>query len=204
MCGYTYIMKKFPRDKNGKIIAKPILEPPKSAGHTKGAEVKIAFNVNKCHFLSSYPPQLNKALTAPFPGYVFTPSYKAGHWDGMHRFITRAGYFPTGLLPVVVHILKTGNNPLINPDKKGYIVLTIPAKSIEIIPDKDAEKAYYPGMENFFEYQDDLLKNLSPETGEFTFPMDLLRAWIPVKQTNPLAPQILGLAKALHEAYTSK
>jgi hypothetical protein len=190
-------MKKFTRTPNGKLTPKPLLEPPKSQGYTPGAEVKIEFGISKCKFLTPYPRPLDNALSAQYPGYVFAPSFKAGHWDGTHRFITRAGYFPTGLLPVVVHILKTGNNPLIDPDKKEYMVLKNPAKSVVIVPTKVAQKYYYPGLENFYENEIQLLDYFSPETGEFVYPKDLLKNWSEVKNSNELAGKILAFAKEL-------
>lgn len=192
-------MKKYSRDANGKLVAKPLIPPARHEGYTTGMEIKIEFSRTKCRFLTPYPKVLDRVLSAPHPGYVFTPSFKAGHWDGLHRFITRAGYFPTGLLPVVVHILKTGNNPLIPEEKDGYKVLKTPAKSIQIIPAKGEEKFYYPGFENFYENQTSLLDNLNPETGEFVFSKELLKSWVSVRGSNPLASRVLELAKDLHE-----
>jgi hypothetical protein len=191
--------KKYFRTETGKLASKPLLDPPKHVGYTSDTVVKIEFGISKCRFVTPYPKALDNALSAPHPGYVFTPSFKAGHWDGMHHFITRVGYFPTGLLPVVIHILKTGNNPLIDEDKDGYKVLKNPVKSVEVIPLKEAEKFYYPGLENYYENRFSLLENLTPETGEFTFPKELLKEWLKVKNSNPLTPQVLGLAASLHE-----
>lgn len=193
-------MKKYTRDSEGKLVSKPLIAPARHEGYDKSMTVKIEFSRTRCRFLTPYPKVLDKVLSAPHPGYVFTPSFKAGHWDGLHRFITRAGYFPTGLLPVVIHILKTGNNPLINEEKDEYKVLKNLPEKVEVIPAKGEEKFYYPGFETFYENGTKLLEELNPETGVFTFSKELLKEWVTVKGSNPLATRVLSLAKTLHEA----
>lgn len=47
--------------------------------------------------------KVNSALTFRMPGYVFTPSYKAGHWDGNISFL-RGDKFPVGFLSRVLEI----------------------------------------------------------------------------------------------------
>ncbi|MCG8429621.1 MAG: hypothetical protein MJA29_00380, partial [Candidatus Omnitrophica bacterium] len=71
---------KFVRDKYGKLIKKPLLDPPKSTGY-EGGPVIIEFGRAKCKFLTAYPPQLDKALSAPHPGFQFTQAYKNKNWD---------------------------------------------------------------------------------------------------------------------------
>ena len=192
-------MKKYRRTKSGKLATQPLITPPKHVGYKYGQPVKIEFDITKCRFLTPYPSQLDRALTAPYPGYVFTPSFKAGHWDGHHHFITRRGYFPTGLLSVVVHILKTGKNPLIDEDKKEHNVLANTVVNVEVIPVKNAEKFYYPGMENYYENQINIMENFEPNSGEFIYPTKMLRFWSTSRGTNELAGKIMGIAKILHE-----
>lgn len=55
-------------------------------------------------------PKLLKALvdfyTFSTPGYEFSKSYRRRQWDGKTRFISKAGYFRTGLLSDVLNTLK--------------------------------------------------------------------------------------------------
>ena len=55
-------------------------------------------------------PKLLKALvdfyTFSTPGYEFSKSYRRRQWDGKTRFISKAGYFRTGLLSDILNTLK--------------------------------------------------------------------------------------------------
>jgi len=189
---------KYTRTKSGQLKPRPLVAPPRYKGYKPGDTVQIAFGITKCKFLTPYPQPLDRALTAPHAGYMFTPSFKAGHWDGHHHFITQVGYFPTGLLPVVMHILKTGNNPLINENKDDYIVLKTPVVKVEIISDKNATPFHYPGLENYYANQFDILEMLNDD-GEFIFPTAPLKEWVSIKDSNPMSGRLLALAKSLHE-----
>ena len=202
MCIYNDLMRNtYTRDKDGKLVAKPKISAPRYTGYKHGDEVQIAFGITKCQFLTPYPRALEEALTVHHPGYMFVWSFKSGQWDGKHHFITRPGYFPTGLLPVIIHILKTGNNPLIDDDKKSHKVLTKPVKSIAVIPTKEAEKFYYKGFEDHFELHGNLMDNFNPEQGTFTYSQEILKTWSTQRNQNSLAPKVLQLAKTLHESF---
>ncbi len=54
--------------------------------------------------------KIDRAMTFRMPGYIFTPSYKAGHWDGNIRFL-KGDKFPVGFLSRVLEI---------HPDAKVY------------------------------------------------------------------------------------
>jgi superfamily II DNA or RNA helicase len=47
---------------------------------------------------------IEKALTFRMPGYIFAPSYKAGHWDGNKCFFKKGELFPVGFLSRVLEI----------------------------------------------------------------------------------------------------
>jgi superfamily II DNA or RNA helicase len=47
---------------------------------------------------------IKKVLTFRMPGYVFTPSYKAGHWDGNIHFLKKGNTFPVGFLNRVLSV----------------------------------------------------------------------------------------------------
>ena len=51
--------------------------------------------------------QLSSHLAVQVPNFYFTPSYKAGSWDGKEYFLSRpANTFPTGLCPRVISFIK--------------------------------------------------------------------------------------------------
>jgi hypothetical protein len=187
---------KIGRDPNGKLVRKPKFNAPPHKSYQYGAEVKIQFGIVKCKFLTPYPGNLYNIMSASVPGYFFMPSYKAKQWDGQHRFITRAGYFHTGLLPVVYATLKKGTNPLAKGESKTKVK---PVDKVTVIVPEKLKKFYHPGLVGYYLEDEDILQYLSPETGEFAYPTKLLKAWTTVKDTNPLARRVLKLAKALHE-----
>ena len=185
------------RDRHGKLVKKPLVTPRKSSGFI-GEAVKIQFGRTKCKFLTAYPPPLDRALSAPFPGFQFTQAFKNKTWDGKHHFITQAGYFPTGLLPLVIHILRTGINPLIEEDKKGYNVLKVPP-GMQLTCEKEDEKFYHSAYLSHYNTNPDDVANTLNNEGIFAYPLEVFRSWAAVKDTNPLATQILALAKSLHQ-----
>lgn len=187
---------KVVRNKYGKLVKVPLLAPYKSTGYA-GEPVRIQFGRTKCKFLSAYPPQLDRALTAPHPGFQFTTAFKNKSWDGLHHFITRAGYFPTGLLPLVVHILKTGINPLIESDKKGYSILKVPPGSQIICNEKDT-KFYHSSYLSYYEMDTKQVASSLSDEGVFAYPVEIFRSWAAVTESNPLARKVLKLAKNLH------
>lgn len=172
---------------------------PQSYGYKDGDVIKILFGPKKCKFLTPYPKALEEALTAPYPNYIHITSYKAGLWDGMYRFITKAGYFPTGLLPVVFCVLTTGVNPLIPENKKGRNVSIKPTKNVEIIPDKGADKLFAPVFLAFYNFNQNFMDNFNEKTGIFSYPVAGLKMWDNVKESNPTAKRILAFAKHLRE-----
>jgi hypothetical protein len=193
---------KFHKNKQtGKLKPKATVKPPRHKGYRVGDRIVIKFGITKCQFITPFPSQMNKALSAPVPGYVFTPQYKAGYWDGQHHFLTRAGYFPTGLLPVVIHVLKTGKNPLIETGKKGHTVLSKPADNVSISVPKKCKEFYHPGLETYYVDAENLLDTLNSATGVFAFPIQLLKTWKEVRKDNLSARPTLNLAKALREQY---
>lgn len=186
---------KFKRTSGG-LVQVPTVALPRYHGYTPDKPVEIGFSRIKCQFLSPYPQQLDNALTAPYPGYIFTPQYKAGNWDGHYHFITRSGYFPTGLLPVVYHILNTGINPLLNEGEKDRRILTkLPVKVT--IKTKDEDLAFfYPGMVTFYLDRINLTEYLSDD-GTFAFSLPLLKHWKSIEGQNEFARQVLDLANSL-------
>lgn len=187
-------MKYSRNAKGGLVNQKKRFVPDLHARYKHGEPVKIQFGYSKCQFLTPYPKEVYEALSVLVPGHFFIPSVKAGFWDGKHRFITKPGYFATGLLPVVVSLLTRGVNPL---DKSGDKVLHKPVANFTLIVPEKCVKRYYPGLENYYENNLDMLQYFSPETGEFSYPFELLKAWFLVKDTNPLAGKVLKLAKSL-------
>lgn len=189
---------KFERDAHGKLKKVSNIKPPRHVGYT-GDTVKILFGIVKCQFLTPYPVALDEALSAYYPGFIHTKAYKDNRWDGKHRFITRAGYFPTGLLPVVYAILKTGNNPLVPAEKNKHHVLKRLPKDILIWTKEGRDSQFYhPGFVTSYIDSVDVLVSLNEEEGTFAYPVLGLNGWKKVEDTNPLAKQILSLAKDLH------
>ena len=188
---------RFTRSSTGKIRRSVGTKAPQSTGYDDGALIKILFGPQKCKFVTPYPAKLYKALVAPYPNYWHTPSFKARKWDGMHHFVTHAGYFPTGLLPVVFHMLTTGTNPLIPSHKKGYYVGITATKNIKIIPQKGCEKYFQEGYPRFFSFPPDTMEGFDRATGTFGYPVELLKCWGAARGSNPLARQILAFAKEL-------
>lgn len=59
------------------------------------------------HLPSSVAGIISKALEIPVPNYWFSAKYKNGSWDGRQHFFQRpADTFPSGLLPMVLDLLK--------------------------------------------------------------------------------------------------
>lgn len=193
-CMYTSLMK-VGRDTNGKLVRKAKFKAPPHKAYQSGAEVKIQFGIVKCKFLTPYPKGLYEMMTVMVPGYFFTPSYKKHLWDGKHRFITKAGYFHTGLLSVVYACLKKGANPL---DKEGKKNRVKPIDNVTVVVPEKLKKYYHPGLVNYYLEEENILQYLTPETGEFAYPTKLLKNWTTVRDNNPLAKKVLKLAKSLH------
>lgn len=190
---------KFERDTQGNLKKTSNIKPPRHVGYQPQNTIKILFDIVKCQFLTPYPHPLDDALSAFYPGFVHTTAYKAQQWDGKHRFITRAGYFPTGLLPVVYAILKTGNNPLVSPDKSKYQVLkTLPKNTIILTKDDKSAQYYHPGFVTMYIDFVDVLEGLNEKNGTFPYSGACLNGWKKVEDTNPLAKQTLKLARDLH------
>lgn len=188
---------KFRRNADGSLTQVSSVALPKYYGYTPDMTVKIQFGKIKCKFLTPYPQELDRALTAPHPGYIFTPQYKSGNWDGQHHFLTRAGYFPTGLLPVVFHILKTGINPLIKEDKKERKVLSkLPTEVKVIVPDKEKEN-FYPGIVTFYRDQINVVDYLNADESIFAYSLPLLHHWKKVEDKHVFAKSVLDLVKSL-------
>jgi hypothetical protein len=187
----------FYRTKTGKLkTKKKTISSPRYAGYKQGQEVVIKVGKSKCQFVTPYPSPVEKAMAPPTPGYFFSPQFKNGNWDGRKHLITRAGYFPTGLLPLVYHVLKTGKNPMIEDGDKGKNVLTKPVEKVTVIIPDDMQAIFYPGMLDLWE-DFDVLKTLNDANGTFAYPVGLLNRWAKVKNVNPLAKQILALGKSL-------
>ncbi len=196
-------MVKFHRV-NGKLKRTTGTKAPKDIGWKTGMPVKILFDTQKCKFLTLFPPQLNKALVAPYPNYWHTPSFKAKQWDGMYHFITKAGYFPTGLLPVVFHMLTTATNPLMPEDIEKNKLRFPPVKDIKILPKKGCAKVFTESYPRFFSFPPDTMIGFDKETGTFAYPVPLLKCWAAAKGTNPLAKKVLAFAKTLREEAMSE
>jgi hypothetical protein len=105
-------------------------------------------------------------------------------------------------LPVVYAILKTGNNPLILPDKNKYQVLKILPKNVVVVTKKDAQY-YHPGFVTMYIDFVDVLGGLDEESGTFPYSGACLNGWKKVEDTNPLAKQTLKLARGLHVGKTN-
>jgi len=68
--------------------------------------IYINVGVVKSRISGDYPQQLiSDTLFYRPEGYNYSPEYRSGAWDGKIRFLSPAGYFPTGLLPRVIEIL---------------------------------------------------------------------------------------------------
>jgi hypothetical protein len=194
----------YTRDKYGKLVKKPLLAPAKSAGWAAhaaktGGYVSIKFGKTKCQFSTPYPPQLDKALSVPHPGFQFTTAYKNGHWDGLHHFITRAGYFPTGLLPVVTHILRTGKNPLIEEGKKGHIVLENPPGKTGFSYDKNDREFFNDALKDAYMNDFKIAMDSLNDEGVFVLPIEIFEDWATFRPCSPLSHPLLQLARNLHK-----
>lgn len=188
---------KYERSSDGSLRKKKTSYTPLHKAYRAGDAVKIQFGPTKCKFLTPYPAGVYHALEVYVPGHIFIPAVKNGHWDGKHRFITKPGYFQTGLLPVIHTMLTQGINPLLDEDHRDRNVLLKPVENVEVIVPDKYKKIYYPGLVNYYENHLDILQWLNPEEGLFIYPKELLREWGTVKRTNPLARQVLLLAKDL-------
>ena len=187
----------FYRTKTGKLqTAKKKISSPRYAGYKHGQEVIIQVGKAKCQFLSPFPSAVEKALAPTTPGYFFSPQFKAGGWDGRKHLITRAGYFPPGLLPLVFHILNTGINPMIDKAKAAHKVLAKPVVKVTVIIPVDMREIFFPGMLDLWE-DFDILPSLDDANGTFAYPVRLLNRWNNVKEKNPLAKPLLAFGKSL-------
>jgi len=187
----------FYRTKTGKLkTAKKKISSPRYAGYKHGQEVIIQVGKSKCQFLTPYPSTVEKAMAPPTPGYFFSPQFKAGGWDGRKHLITRAGYFPPGLLPLVYHILNTGINPMIEEGIKGRKVLAKPVEKVTVIIPPEMRDIFYPGMLDLWE-DFNVLPSLNDAKGTFAYPVRLLNRWNKVKDVNPLARPLLAFGKSL-------
>lgn len=73
---------------------------------------------------------INKELSIPVPNYWFSNKYKSGLWDGRQHFFVRPGNtFPTGLLPLVLDIFETAEQPVMIDDTRTdldkYVMETV-------------------------------------------------------------------------------
>ena len=67
--------------------------------------MKIIINGSKATITGTYVRKpVDDALTFRSPNYWFTPSYKAGHWDGNIHFL-KSNEFPVGFLQRVLEVL---------------------------------------------------------------------------------------------------
>lgn len=63
--------------------------------------------------------EVDKKLSYRLKGYYYSNHYKSGKWDGRVRLLYRPNRsFPSGLLPTVINILKTRNQPYEIIDKR--------------------------------------------------------------------------------------
>lgn len=179
----------FQRGKDGKVRRYGGGAPQKR--WKVGDPIEIQFGPIKCKILTPYPKKLDQVLTAPVPGYFFMPQFKAGNWDGKHHFITQAHYFPTGLLPLVYAILKTGKNPL---DDDSVVLRQTPSKVIIRVPEGGGEY-FNPNFIRHYLDKPNLLENLTEEEGTFSVPRISLVKLKKVKGKNPLAAVLLEMFK---------
>ncbi len=63
--------------------------------------------------------KVNSAMTFRMPGYIFTPSYRAGHWDGNIRFL-KGNKFPVGFLNRVLKVHPNAEVYRDDPDVDVY------------------------------------------------------------------------------------
>jgi superfamily II DNA or RNA helicase len=80
--------------------------------------------------------QIDRSLSYYITGYMFTPSYKSGRWDGRNRLLQKKGeeyYFLSGLLPRVEEILKSNHRDykIIDKIKLPKLSKKIKTKNIE-------------------------------------------------------------------------
>ena len=73
---------------------------------------------------------ISDALSVDTPGKQFVPSYKSGYWDGMTRFMTSKGKFPTGLLSYVHSALKKAGEPIEIVDNREILDYNLPEKIV--------------------------------------------------------------------------
>lgn len=102
----------------------------------KAPEIVIEFGRDNCKIRGAIPSFLKRELQVHYPGYMFSKQYKEKRWDGLYKFYTKTGYFPTGLLPLVYCILVTGNNPLKNDDQNP---VGVSVKVKILIPSEEKE-----------------------------------------------------------------
>lgn len=65
--------------------------------------------------------ELDNYLKIRVEGYHRTEAFKKGRWDGYKHFLTAAGYFATGFLPMVLMFLKEHNVKIEFEDKRTNI-----------------------------------------------------------------------------------
>ena len=160
-----------------------------------GDTVTIQFGPVKCKFLTPYPKQLDNELCIDYPGKFFSPSYKNGNWDGKHWFITSANYFPTGLLPLVYAILKTGKNPISsNPDT---VVLMKRPKEVKLKIPKGGWEYFNPNFVKYYLQDMDVLNSLDEEQGIIHLPKESLRNLKKCKDANRHAKKVFSLLNEL-------
>jgi superfamily II DNA or RNA helicase len=74
---------------------------------------------------------LDRELSFKILGSEFSPSYKRGFWDGMHRILTKTLEFPYGLLPRVLELYKNFNIDVVIDDQRPVKSIGNP---IDILP----------------------------------------------------------------------
>jgi hypothetical protein len=180
----------FQRTKGGKVARFGGKQLPR---WKEGDPVEIKFGPIKCQFVSSYPKKLDYTLTAPYPGYFFMPEFKAGKWDGHYHFITKSHYFPTGLLPAVYAILRTGCNPLRENEK----VLKVLPKRVKLHVPPEGREFFNPNFLRHYMDEPDLLENLTEEEGTFSVPRISLIKLKDTRQKNVFSAKLLELFKSI-------
>lgn len=180
----------FQRTKGGKVARFGGKQLPR---WKEGSPIEIKFGPIKCQFTTPYPKKLDQTLTAPYPGYFFMPLFKSGKWDGHYHFITKAHYFPTGLLPVVYAILRTGRNPLRDNEK----VLKVLPHRVKLRVPREGRKFFNPNFLRHYLDEPDLLADLTEEEGTFSVPRISLIKLKDIRKTNEFAAKLLELFKSI-------
>lgn len=144
--------------------------------------IKILFSSPKCKFLTSFPDKLREKFSVFYPGYFFIPSYKSGHWDGKKKFISDAGYFPTGLFPTILAWLKKAEKGDQDYPKVGKITVSIP---------KEFRDYFNPAWVYGKLIQYDILESINPEDNSFFLPGEVISLLLKTSKNNSVANNAL-------------